>query len=537
MGNKYRLLLKMQLYDFWGINRRLHAHSRKEKRQNAVVGMLALIVLAGMLASSALFSLGMAGMGAAGVLPAVCTLVCSMVTLVLTFLKSSGVLLGLRDDDMVFSLPVKSIEVVLSRMTRVYLSNLSVSVIVGLPAVVVFGSKAGRGTAAALIFLLSLPFIPILPMTLSLGAGILITAISSRSKHRNGLSLALSTLAVLLAVAASTQVRDIAPAEILNMGLVLSNAARRIYPPAALVAAAVREQNWLYFFAFAGLSAFVGGAFAAAAARFCPMRNTAVFGHPVARCAQRPLKASSPVRAMYIRELERYFSCTIYALNSTLGMVLLLVLSALLLFVSPEELERQSRVAGLGQMLRQILPMVVAVFVSMTSTTAASLSLEGKSRWLMCSVPVRAIDIFNAKIAVNLTVIAPFALASILLLSIRMKVSPPQAVLLCAVPAAYACFISVLGMYMNVKFPKYDWTSEYYAVKGGAVSVLATMGLGMLSSLAPLFACMAFPAVSGIVMAAAPAVLLSITVVLYGKLRRCRLYETVPCCLPEGNHK
>ena len=35
---------------------------------------------------------------------------------------------------------------------------------------------------------------------------------------------------------------------------------------------------------------------------------------------------------------------------------------------------------------------------------------------------------------------------------------------------------------MNVKISKYDWTSEYYAVKGGAISVLATMGSGMLNS-------------------------------------------------------
>lgn len=94
----------------------------------------------------------------------------------------------------------------------------------------------------------------------------------------------------------------------------------------------------------------------------------------------------------------------------------------------------------------------------------------------MCSVPVRAIDIFNSKIAVNLTVICPFVLISAILLGFKMEVSFLQAVLLFIVPAVYACFISVLGMYMNVKFPKYDWTSEYYAVKGGAISVLATMG-------------------------------------------------------------
>ena len=95
--------------------------------------------------------------------------------------------------------------------------------------------------------------------------------------------------------------------------------------------------------------------------------------------------------------------------------------------------------------------MVISVFITMTSTASASLSLEGKNRWIMCSVPVRTIDIFNSKIAVNLTVICPFALISAALLGFKMGISLKQAILLCIVPMVYACFISVLGMYMNVK--------------------------------------------------------------------------------------
>ena len=160
----------------------------------------------------------------------------------------------------------------------------------------------------------------------------------------------------------------------------------------------------------------------------------------------------------------------------------------------------------------------------MTSTASASLSLEGKNRWIMCSVPVRAIDIFNSKIAVNLTVICPFALISAALMGFKMGISLKQAILLFIVPTVYSCFISVLGMYMNVKFPKYDWTSEYYAIKGGAVSVLATMGAGMLSSLIPLFACIAFQDISSLIMVAASILLLICSLLLYRQLQQYQLY-------------
>ncbi len=523
MRNKYLLLLRMQFYHFFGINRILHSKSRKEKQRSAVLGLAVILVLGCLTAYSALFSAGLARAGAADSLPTISVLVCSLITLVLTFLKSSGVLVGLRDYDMVMSLPVKSSEVVLSRLTMTYLTNFFVSAIVVLPAAVIFAGNADAGMVSKAMFLFSLLFIPVIPTVISLGLGVLITAVSSRSRHKNIFSLLLSTLAVLLIVAAATQAQHMDSSELLNIGLVLSSIAEQVYPPAVLVSIAVSQQNWLYFFAFAGISVLVGGIFIWVAAHFYQAMNTAAFGNAGVKYAGSTPKVSSPVKAMYKREFSRYFSCTIYALNSTIGMVLLCVVSVLLLFISPKELEQQIGMAGLRQMLRQVLPMVIAVFISMTSTTAASLSLEGKNRWMMCSAPVRAADIFHAKIAVNLTVICPFALVSIVLLGFKMAVSPIQAVLLCIIPAVYACFISVLGMYMNVKFPKYDWTSEYYAVKQ-AVSVLATIGIGMLSSVVPLFICIFFLDFSGLVMGLTSVLLLIITSVLYGKLRNQQLY-------------
>lgn len=525
MKNRYLLLLKMQLYNLFGINRILHSHSKKEKQRSMTLGGIAILIIGLMIVYSTIISMSLASMGAVNVLPTISALVCSLITLILTFLKSSGVLIGLRDYDMVMSLPVKNSEVVLSRLTMVYLTNLLISVIVVLPSVVIFGINSEVGISGNTMFLLSFLFLPVIPMIISLGLGVLISVISSQSKHKNVFSLVLSTLIILLIVAASTRAQNMNADEILNIGILFSNMANKLYPPAALISKAVEQQNWLYFLAFAGISVLIGIIFVVVVAHFYQKMNTATFNHSATRYEEKALKVSSPFKAMYKREFDRYFSCTIYALNSTIGMVLLLVVALLLLFISPETLEQQSGIVGLSQMLRRVLPLVIAVFITMTSTASASLSLEGKNSWIMCSVPVRSIDIFNSKIAVNLTVICPFALISTVLLGFKIGVSMTQAVLLCIVPVVYACFISVLGMYMNVKFPKYDWTSEYYAVKGGAISVLATMGVGMLSSLVPLFICIAFQNISSLVMVVASILLLAFSFILYRQLQRYQLYE------------
>lgn len=266
MRNRYLLLLKMQLYNLLGINRILHSHSKKEKQRSMALGGILVIGL--MIAYSTIISISLASMGAVNVLPTISALVCSLITLILTFLKSSGVLIGLRDYDMVMSLPVKNPEVVLSRLTMVYLKNLLISVIVVLPSVVIFGINSEVGISGNTMFLLSFLFLSVIPMIVSLGLGVLISAVSSRSKHKNILSLVLSTLIVLLIVAASAKAQSMVSDEILNIGIMLSNMANKLYALVGLISKAVEQQNWLYFLAFVGMSVLISAIFVGIVAHF-----------------------------------------------------------------------------------------------------------------------------------------------------------------------------------------------------------------------------------------------------------------------------
>ncbi len=266
MRNRYLLLLKMQLYNLLGINRILHSHSKKEKQRSMALGGILVIGL--MIAYSTIISISLASMGTVNVLPTISALVCSVITLILTFLKSSGVLIGLRDYDMVMSLPVKNPEVVLSRLTMVYLKNLLISVIVVLPSVVIFGINSEVGISGNTMFLLSFLFLSVIPMIVSLGLGVLISAVSSRSKHNNILSLVLSTLIVLLIVAASAKAQSMDSDEILNIGIMLSNMANKLYALVGLISKAVEQQNWLYFLAFVGMSVLISAIFVGIVAHF-----------------------------------------------------------------------------------------------------------------------------------------------------------------------------------------------------------------------------------------------------------------------------
>lgn len=62
--------------------------------------------------------------------------------------------------------------------------------------------------------------------------------------------------------------------------------------------------------------------------------------------------------------------------------------------------------------------------------------------------------------------------------------SLPMRLLLFVTPLAYACFTSVFGMWLNLKFPNYSWASEVTVVKQGAASFISIF-FGMVNGADP----------------------------------------------------
>lgn len=524
MLKKYELLLKVQLYGLFGINRLLHSHDPREKKRLLGMGAAGLLAVGVFVYLSCRITWTFAAVGLAPVLPPLMLTADSALVFILTFLKSQGSLVGMRDYDQVISLPVSDGAAAGSRLTMIYLLHLGAGAVILLPAAAAYAAACGAGAGVWAVLLLGLLLAPLLPMSFALAAGVGIAALSARSRHSHMAALVFSTAGILLFVAAASQAGELDAAQLADLGAALNRMAGRAYPPAKLFSRALAG-NAGSLAGFVLLSAAPFGLFSAVLIRFYKRLNTMLFSHRTGKNFRlQELAASSPFRTLFQKELVRFFSCTIYALNSSIVMVLLVVLSFAAAFVSPRALLWQLEAADPGRVLYRALPLGVSAFACLSCSTSASLSLEGKSRWLMCSAPVPPEKVFRSKIAVNLAVLLPCLWLSLLLLRLAFPLDAVQTVLLVFTPTCYALFISVMGMWCNVKFPRYDWSSEYYAVKGGAVSVLAGTGAGLASCLAPLALCMAFAGYAEAITAAAGALALLASGCLYRRLARTRLY-------------
>lgn len=525
MMRKYSLLLKMQLYNAFGINRMLHSHDTKEKKQFFIVGIAGISVIGIFMYLSGYISFTLAEIGLIEVLPTLMLVSYSLFILFLTFLKGGSCLIGLKDYDMVVSLPVSNTVVILSRLTSLYAVNLMIGIVAIAPMMIVYGVCGSLTWETHLILFVSLIIAPIIPMIVALAIGVLISCVSSHSKHSNIFSLLFSVMGILLFIFAVSQMQTMQAKQVTNVSLMFMGLINQYYLPAFLFAKALVYTDFLSLLSFVVLSVVIAIAFVIVISYFYKKINTIAFSHYTKKnfCLEK-VKVSSSFGALYKKELKRFFSCTIYALNSSIVIILLLVASTFTLFGMQDMIVKQLEAMGIISIFQTVLPLIIAMLVSINCTTSASLSLEGKSRWLMCSAPVEAKTILQSKIAVNLTVVLPILWVSMIFLRIVFPLSILETVLLFITPTIYTFFIAVIGMWLNIKFPRYDWTSEYYAIKGGAVSVLASIGVGVVCSVIPLYLCIFFQKQAQLIIITANCLVLLGTTAIYQRLCHIRLY-------------
>lgn len=503
-------LLKIQLTE----ELRLGAIGRDGNR-DAMTYIVSVLFIAAVFGSMMyLFMDGLIQTGYGERVPVISAFVSLTVALVLSFYRGTHAFV-FDEYDQVMSMPVRPIHVAMARFISVYVVAAAAAVFLSAMAAVPMIDAYGPLSTAA--FLVAVLIGALLPASVGAAAGTVFRRIGSGSSHSGYVSIAVLVAAVALvvvlmrymSVGIGTDVPDI-----------ISDIASVYCPPARWIAGASGSDlgDWLSVV----VSASVSSAIVVGAASRCLMGLNSEARPRQSKAGRPETRVSGRLWALYRRDGRRYVTSRIYITNTAVGMLLLVVLSYLIAYTDTDDtLEDLSQIMPL---ISGILPFFVSIFVGMSSTTAVSLSLEGRTRWILGTAPLRPWDIFLPKILLNLTVILPLEFVSIALLSTGLGVTGTDLALLIAVPTAYALLIPALSMSMNVRFPRYDWTSEYYAVKGGSVSMLGSLGLGLASVLVPLLVSIVFDGCSDAIMAVTTIAVLAVAAVLYRRLTKCRLY-------------
>lgn len=392
-----------------------------------------------------------------------------------------------KDNDLLLSLPVPVPAILAVRLAGVYLMGLLYGGVVLLPTLIVYGVTARPGVGAMGCSVLFALLLTVFVLTLSCGLGWVVAKVNAKLKHKSFLTVLVSLLFLggyyYLYFRANTLLQNVVAS-------------------GADLAAGIRGSAYpLYLFGRAGegdrFSLLILGAVVLALFGLVCLLLSHSFlkiatGSGAAAKAsyrERKVRAKRCGSALFSKELARFLSSPTYMLNCGLG-TLLLVAAAALAVIKGSWIRTLFGAVFPGA--PGAVPLLgtagVCVLAAMNDITAPSVSLEGKTIWLVQSLPVSPWQALRAKLWLHLALTEPPALLCGLCMAAVLRPAPALGVLMALSPLAFGLFSAALGLTFNLRMPNLNWTSETAAVKqsvGVLLSLLA--GWGYTLALAGLY--------------------------------------------------
>ena len=189
---------------------------------------------------------------------------------------------------------------------------------------------------------------------------------------------------------------------------------------------------------------------------------------------EKNMKQRSIFSALLSKEFGRFLSSPVYMLNCGLGVLLLPVGGIVLLFKSSTVISVLNDVFGerVG-CTPLLLCAVVCVLASMNNMAAPSISLEGKSFWLVQSLPVKPWQVLQAKLAVQLLLTGVPVCFCLLCLAVIYPWSGAELFLAAFVLLVYVLFSALFDLSLGLLMPNLNWTNEITPIKESIVTVIS----------------------------------------------------------------
>lgn len=391
-----------------------------------------------------------------------------------------------KDNDLLLSLPIPLRVIISSRLVTVYLMGLMYSAVVIVPAVIVYWVQVAHSAAAIVGGLLTVAIVSLIVLLLSCLLGWVVAKISLKLKHKSITTVLVSLLGIglyyFIYFKAQTVISDLV-ANAVVYGVKIKGAAYPLYlfgrmaegdwTAMALVSAAVvllTALTWLLL------------------SRSFLRLATSGGSTGKARYREKKARVRSLPAALLGKECRRFVSSPNYMLNCGMGVLMIPVAGVLLLLKGGEWL-------GL---LKAVLPgadsvlaiSVACLLASMNDMAAPSVSLEGKSLWVLQSLPVSAWEVLKAKLKMQLVFTGIPMLVFLACALPVLGLSPVLSLLTAAGSLLAVLLLALFGLTMGLKMPNLHWTSEIAPVKQGGSVAFALLG-GWVYALLPGGAAMA----------------------------------------------
>jgi len=387
-----------------------------------------------------------------------------------------------RDNELLLSMPIKPSAILAGRLSALLIMEYAYEAIIFIPvfAVLVINGYISRIPALGVIFfLLEGALLPLIALALGCFVGWAVALLSSRMRKKNAATLVLSI--AFLAAYFWLYMRMMTNINALvENGAEIAEAVRRAVFPAYHLGVAAAEGSGLSFLIFAVCAVAPFALMCALLSRSFVRLTAGGRGVKKVEYREKPLRVSGARSALLRRELKHYWSSPMYIMNSSLGTIATVVLIVLLIV-------RPGMITGLfdpvnGSLSSFMDPGIAAAFILaalsvMNFVSAPTISLEGGKLWIVKSLPVPARDILTSKALLHIVVCGvPSLVAGVACIARLPMRGAVQVALTLALPASVTLLFAMIGVTLNLAFPRFDWINAIQPVKQGASAMLSMFG-------------------------------------------------------------
>lgn len=390
-----------------------------------------------------------------------------------------------KDNDLLLSLPIPVKYIIISRLLSVYILGAMYSLVVILPACVVYWIFASPDIVTILCSLLFAFLITLTVLILSCVLGRVVAKISVKLKNRSLVAVLASLAFIAIYCFVYYKAQTLISNLIANAAIYGEKVKTSAYP--LYLFGRVGEGDPIAVLAVTGVVALLS------VLTWCLLSHSftelaAASGKTAKKkYSEKSVKVKSVSSALLYKELRRFLASPNYILNSGMGAIIMPIAGIVLLIKGNTLSSLLPAVLGdYYGLLPAIVFVAVTMLLSMVLTAAPSVSLEGKTVWLSQSLPVTPWEILRAKLRLHILLGGLSSLFCAVCAVVALRIPLLQALLIILAVASAAVFSALFNLCLGVRMPNLEWTNEIAPIKQSAPTMLSMFGMWAYSALSSL---------------------------------------------------
>ena len=479
--NSFKTLFKYNLINSLGINK-----LKKKKNSNLGVGALAAIIYLAIFAFVTfymfLFVMMFKELSDAKDLFLFIIFVSSIICFFSTISKANTYLFRTKDYDFLMSLPIKTSAIIVTKLLSLYVYNLLFVFTLVVSSDIAYFISCGFDVYILAMSLVGIITIPFIPMVVSSVLSFLLGFIPVNQKIKNIIMMIIYVIlfgGFMIIYFLSIQGEG---GNVASVYLSLS----QYYICGKWLFDGFTKNSISNFLLYLGISILLMVLFVTVISLFFLKINGAMSRSRVKsnyKLNEEKFTSTGATKAIFKKELRMLINAPQVLIQILSSPLMSLIAVIVLSIMSRNSISLEdSSLPFDGNTLLLLFSVLVCFTLTMVSTTSSTISLEGKSFWIIKSSPVPALKVLKAKCFVNFLFTMPIALFNIIFITIFYKANIILGLLSLLFVVLYVMFSTFIGLLFNLKHYKFDYDNPVKAVKQGK-AVLYTMLVDMLGTI------------------------------------------------------